>query len=159
MNAGTTPAGPVVRIGFAFTGLVAGLAAQLLFLFVNAVVWALWNNPRGGREDAAMLLGVTMIGTVAFSLAGWALVGVPFALAFTARRVARMPWALWFAAGPFLGIIALLLISLLISVLRDSQPGAEALFMLKIFWWQSLIVSTVAFAAYAALLRRRLRRS
>jgi hypothetical protein len=99
-----------------------------------------------------------MIGTVAFGLAAWALVGVPFALAFPARRVARMPWALWFVAGGLLGMIASLLVSLLIS-LRDSQPGDEALLMSKIFWRPSVVASTVACAVYAALLRRRLGRS
>jgi len=105
-----------------------------------------------------MWLGVATIGTVAFSLAGWALLGVPLALAFPAQRVARMPWPLWFVAGPLLGIIALLLISLAIHV-WDSQPGAEAFRMAKIIWPQTVIVSTVAFGVYAVLLRRRLGRS
>jgi hypothetical protein len=157
-NGDTARAGLGARIGFAFAGTAAGVAALVLLLFVTSVVPALWNHPTGDRAEAAGVLGVMVIGSIAFALAGCVLVGVPLALAFPARRVARMPWPLWFVTGPLLGVLALLSVSLLMTA-RDSQPGAQVLLMTKILWQPSVLVSTVAFTVYATLLRRRIGRS
>jgi hypothetical protein len=89
-----------------------------------------------------------------FSILGWALVGLPFALAFPARLLSRARWPLCVLIGAALGPLALLLIFVVIFAMQGrlrefSLAHTEAL------WQFSMLVSTVSFLVYTALLRRR----
>ena len=92
------------------------------------------------------------------SLVGWAIIGVPAALLLPAHFVKGWPWSAVVALGAFLGVPALVLVLLVLDggrlVLdggRSVLAGTGPLFIL------SVLVSTVSFVIYVALLRKQLR--
>ncbi len=137
---------PIKRLAYAFVGLLAGDAILLLFLLQNAI------------RIRADLLALHM-GEPGFSFVGWLFVGLPIALFLPARFIARLPWALRLFAGAALGPLALFLIFMLAS---DSSRAALAhghilpgMFTNTASLWPfSILVSTVSFVLYAALLRK-----
>lgn len=132
-----TRVGPFQRLLFAFIGLLAGVAALLLFM-LQTVQW-----------DMFVLYAL-------FSSVGWALVGLPVILLFPACLLSRLTWPVCLLIGATLGPLALLLI---LAVLYGLQ-GRLSTFSLartETLWPLSILVSTVSFVVYAALLRRRFR--
>lgn len=90
----------------------------------------------------------------AFSVVGWIFVGVPFALAIPARLLSRLAWPFRFLLGAALGPLALLLIFLLLFA-RGGHMGGFSLAHTETLWPFSILVSTVSFLVYVALLRGR----
>ena len=91
-----------------------------------------------------------------FSLTGGVLVGLPIALAFPARVLSRFAWPLYLIIGATLGPLALLLIFVVMFGLQG-QLRAFSLAHTETFWPLAILVSTVSFAVYTALLRWRFR--
>ena len=89
-----------------------------------------------------------------FSVAGWVLVGVPIALVLRRRLLSRLAWPLQMAIGIALGPLALLLIFIGLFAMQG-RVGAFSLAHTETLWPISILVSTVSFLVYAALLRRR----
>jgi hypothetical protein len=85
------------RFLFAFFGLLEGDAALLL-----------WLLP--GVRDAGVLI---LYGI--FSFVGWALIGLPFALAVSPRFLCRLYWAPRLLIGASLGPLALLAIFVMLE--------------------------------------------
>ena len=151
-------AGPFQRSLFAFIGLLAGNAALLLYLLQNAVrlraylLKAHMGEPAHQIPQAWSMFIIYAI----FSLAGWALIGLPFALAFPARVLSRLAWPLCLLIGAALGPLALVLIFVVMFGLQGHLSNFS-LAHTEGLWPLSVLVSTVSFGAYAALLRRRFR--
>ncbi len=146
---------------YAFVGLLAGDAILLLFLLQNAIriradLLALHMGEPGRQIPQAIEIFVLY---ARFSFVGWLFVGLPIALFLPARFIARLPWALRLFAGAALGPLALFLIFMLAS---DSSRAALAhghilpgMFTNTASLWPfSILVSTVSFVLYAALLRK-----
>jgi hypothetical protein len=115
-----------------------------------ALLKARIGDPAGALRQACDMFIVYAI----FSFLGWVLVGLPIALAFPARLLSRLPWPLWLLIGAALGPLALLLIFVVIAGLQG-QLGTFNLAHTESLWPLSILVSTVSFVAYAALLRWR----
>lgn len=158
--AGDGELGPFRRLLFAAIGLIAGNAALLIFLLYNAlrVRAALLKIHMGQPHLELPRAWDVFVLYAIISIVGWALVGLPFALAFPARLLSRIPWPLGLFIGAILGPLALLLIFVVLAAMQGS-PGTFSLAHTGSLWPFSILVSTVAFLVYAALLRRRLRRS
>jgi hypothetical protein len=88
-----------------------------------------------------------------FSLVGWVLIGVPIALLLPVRSVIRWPWPFLIALGGCLGPPAMLIVLQMLGGGRIVLAGTGPLFIL------SILVSTISFAVYVALLRNQLRGS
>jgi hypothetical protein len=129
--------GPFRRILFAAIGLLAGDAALLLILSPSFVI-------------ASGVFWVYVI----VSAVGWTLIGLPFALLVPARVVSHLPWPLRILAGVVLGPLALLLMVVLLLA-KQGRLREFSLAHSESLWPMSILVSTVAFLVYAALLRRR----
>jgi hypothetical protein len=139
---------------FAAIGLVAGNAALLIFLLCNALrlrsmlLSAHAGEPYGALTQAwEIFLLYAMV-----SVFGWILVGVPIAVAIPARLLSRVAWPSRMFIGATLGPLALLLIFI---VLFASQ-GRLSVFSLahtESLWPFSVLVSTISFLVYAALLQ------
>ena len=139
--------GPSQRLLFSAIGLLAGDAALLIFLLLPRV--------QLGPRHLALPWDVLVLYAI-FSIIGWALVGVPVTLAFPAPVLSRTPWPICLLIGAALGPLALLLILLVLGALQ----GALFTFSLDhtaALWPLSILISSVAFLTYAALLARRLR--
>jgi len=152
---------PIKRLAYAFVGLLAGDAILLLFLLQNAIriradLLALHMGEPGRQIPQAIEIFVLY---ARFSFVGWLFVGLPIALFLPARFIARLPWALRLFVGAALGPLALFLIFMLAS---DSNRAALAhghilpgMFTNTASLWPfSILVSTVSFVLYAALLRK-----
>ena len=91
-----------------------------------------------------------------FTLMGWLLAGVPITLAVPASIVERLGWPLRLLIGAAIGPAAVLFVLVLLHFigffLTQGHSGPFSLAYTESFWPFSIIVSTVAFAAYAALL-------
>jgi hypothetical protein len=151
-----TGVGPFRRLLLAFVGLLAGNAALLLFDIQNAVrVRAALLTAHIGAPAAVFPQMWELYFLYAiFSLAGWTLVGLPIALAFPARLLTRLIWPIRLLIGAALGPLALLLIFVLLAG-RLGQFSTLSLAQTESLWPFSILVSTVSFVVYAALLRRR----
>ena len=148
--------GPFQRLLFAAIGLLAGNAALLIYMMYNALrAFAALLMAHMGEPYRQLSTWLQMFLLYAmFSILGWALVGLPFALAFPARLLSRVRWPLCALIGAALGPLALLLIFVVIFAMQGrlrefSLAHTEAL------WQFSMLVSTVSFLVYTALLRRR----
>jgi len=87
-----------------------------------------------------------------FSLVGWLIVGAPVVLLLPVRSITRWPWLLVVTLGACLGPPAMVVILLVLGygvhpLRRDGLP----------FFIFSILVSTVSFTVYVALLRNQLR--
>jgi LytS/YehU family sensor histidine kinase len=146
------------RLTYAFVGLLVGDAALILYMLLNAVwVRAALIAAHSGEPDAQVPVAIQLAMLYAiFSLAGFLVVGVPVALFLPTRFVVRWPWLVTIVAGALLGPPAMLAILAVLgggrvqfSSFRESGP----LFAF------SILVSTVSFGVYAALLRKQLPRT
>ncbi len=154
MNPSPSPVHPKKRLAYGFVGLLAGNAILLLFLLQNAL------RARAGLLAAHMGAPASMI-PVALeqfvlyaiaSLAGWLLIGLPTVLLCPARTITGLSWPLKLLAGAVLGPFALLAVFLLLG--RGHVTFPASFNGTGILWAYSVLVSTVAFVVYAALLRR-----
>jgi hypothetical protein len=152
--------GPLQRLLFAAIGLAAGNAALLVFLIYNA--WrlrAVLLKAHLGQPDVQLPLALEMFLIYAtFSVLGWILVGVPIAVVFPARLLSRVAWPGRMLIGATLGPLAVLLIFVVLFAIQGSL-SAFSLAHTEGLWPFSILVSTVSFLVYAALLRNRLLKS
>jgi hypothetical protein len=151
--------GPFRRLLFTAIGLAAGNAALLVYLICNALRLraALLKAHMGAPDLALSQAYETFLIYGIFSVLGWILVGVPIALAFPARLLSRIAWPGQLLIGATLGPLALLLIFVTLFAIQGSS-GTFSLAHTEGLWPFSILVSTVSFLVYAALLRRRLLR-
>ena len=87
---------PARRLAYAFIGLLVGDTALFLFLLQNAFrlrakLLALHMGEPARQVPYAL---EEFVFYVPFSLVGWLLVGLPFAVFFPARSITRLPWVL-----------------------------------------------------------------
>jgi len=88
-----------------------------------------------------------------FSFVGWLFVGVPTVLLYPARSIVRLSWPLALVVGVALGPLALLMILLLLGHGHIyfspgfAETGTEFAY--------SILISTVSFVVYVALLRKK----
>jgi hypothetical protein len=146
---------PARRLAYAFIGLLAGDTALLLFLLKNAFRADLLASHMGvpAHQLPLALEMFTVYGF--FSFVGWLLVGLPIAIFFPARWIARLPWFLGLLVGAALGPLALLLIFLLLGHGHLEFPGTFK--GTDWLWVYSILVSTFSFVLYVALVKRKSR--
>ena len=151
----------IKRLAYAFVGLLAGDAILLLYLLQNAVrlradLLALhMGEPARQIPQAIQIFALY----ARLSFVGWLFVGLPIALLLPAHFIRRSPWPFTLLLGAALGPLALFLIFVLVS---DSSRAALAhghmipgMFTgTASLWPLSILVSTIAFVVYAALLRK-----
>jgi hypothetical protein len=145
---------PAKRLLFAFIGLITGDAALLLYFLLGALrtrAFLLKVHIGVPGDQVPIALELFLLYS-AFSVLGWILVGVPFALAIPAGLLSRLAWPFRFLLGAALGPLALLLIFLVLFV-RGGQIGGFSLAHTEPLWLFSILVSTVSFWVYVALLR------
>ncbi len=147
---------PFRRLLFAAIGLAAGNTALLLFLVYNAlrVRGALLKAHMGEPYLALPQAWEMFLLYAIFSVLGWLLVGVPIAIGLSPRLLSRVAWPGRMLIGATLGPLALLLIFVVLFVMQG-RLSAFSLAHTETLWPLSVIVSTVSFLVYAALLRRR----
>lgn len=133
--------GPLQRLLLAAIGLLGGDTALLMLL----------SPALSNAWDVLWLY-------VIFSVVGWVLVGLPVALLVPARLVSRISWLRRILIGATLGPLALLVIVVLLLV-KQGRLREFSLANSQTLWPMSILVSTVSFLVYAALLRWRLSRS
>ena len=133
------------RLGYALVGFVAGDAALLLYMLLNAFwVRSELLAVHMGEPYAQIPAAIQLFTLYApFSFAGFLFVGVPVVLLFPVRPMIRWPWFLVVTVGALLGPLALVIILLLLR----ARFEAWLIFL-------SIVASTVAFMVYVALLRR-----
>ena len=157
---GSGGVGPFRRLLFAVIGLAAGNAALLVFLIYNALrLRSALLKAHMGEPDLALpqAWGIFLIYGIS-SVLGWILVGVPIALAIPARILSRVAWPGRMLIGATLGPLALLLIFVILDAIQGSL-NKFSLAHTEGLWPFSILVSTVSFLVYAALLRKRLLKS
>jgi hypothetical protein len=146
---------PTKRVGYAFVSLLAGQAALMLFLLQNAfraralLLAEHIGQPAGQIPQAFEIFFVYAV----FSFAGWLLVALPTALFFPARSITGLPWTLRLLLGAALGPLALFLIFLLLAHGHLEFPATFR--GMGVEWVYSILVSTVSFLLYGALLGKK----
>jgi hypothetical protein len=148
---------PTRRVAYAFVGLLGGNAAMLLFLLQNAI--------RLRASLLAMHIGEPALQIphaleecafyAPFSFVGWLFVGVPIALLFPARSIKRLSWPVRVIVGAALGPLALFLLFVLLSHGHIDFNDHGTFTGTSWLWAFSILVSTVSFVLYAALLREK----
>jgi hypothetical protein len=140
------------RLTCALIGLLAGDAILLLYLLLTAfLVSAMLLAGHLGEPARQIPLSLEIFVIYAiFSFVGWLVVGLPIVLLFPARSFTSLPWPLLVLLGAALGPPALFAIFVLlahghISSLNFRGTGG--------LWVYSILVSTVSFVVYVALLR------
>jgi len=149
------------RLAYAFVGLLAGDAILFLYLVQNAIRYrADLLASHMGEPGRQIPLAIQIFVLYArLSFVGWLFVGLPIALLLPARFVRRLPWPLSLLLGAALGPLALFLVIVLVSdvsraalahghMLPGMFTGTASL------WPLSILVSTIAFVVYVALLRK-----
>jgi hypothetical protein len=151
----------IKRLAYAFVGLLAGDTILLLYLVQNAIRLRAdlitLHIGEAGRQIPQAIQTFALYARLSF--VGWLFVGLPIALLLPARFIRRLPWPLRLLVGAALGPLALFLIFALVS---DSSLAALAhghmipgMFTgTASVWPLSILVSTVAFVVYIALLRK-----
>jgi hypothetical protein len=144
----------VKRLAYAFVGLVAGDVMLLLYLMQNSLRARAWLiSVHMGEPERQIPIALDLFIVYAmFSFAGWLFVGLPTAVFFPARSIARLSWPLALLAGAVLGPVALVTIFLLHDHghIYLSSNVAESVTP----YAYSSLVSSVCFVVYRALLRR-----
>jgi hypothetical protein len=113
---------------------------------VRALLLASHVGDPAGQVPLALEM-FALYGVCAF--AGWLLVGLPVALFFPARTYTRLTWPLRLMIGAGLGPLAMFIIFFLLA---KGQINSQVFTATGIFWIYSIVVSTVSFAVYVALL-------
>jgi hypothetical protein len=146
------------RLTYAFVGLLAGDIALVLYLVLNAFVaraTLLAAHVGDPERQVSMALQLGTIYVVC-SLVGFLVVGVPVALLVPPRFVAGWPWLVTIVVGALLGPPALCVIFVLGGGSVHLSNSFRETGLLFAF---SILVSTVSFGVYVALLRKQLRRT
>lgn len=153
--------GALDRLLLAAIGLIAGDAGLLLYLLYSALRLRLaLLAAHVGEPYLALPLAWGMFSLYAiFSAVGWLLVGVPIALALPAALLSRMAWPGRLLIGVILGPLALLLIFVMLFAIQGGRMSEFSLAHTESLWPFSVLVSTISFLVYAALVRRRLLKS
>jgi hypothetical protein len=151
----------IKRLAYAFVGLLAGDAILLLYLLQNAIrlradLLALHMGEPGRQIPQAIQIFVLY---ARLSFVGWLFVGLPIALLLPAHFIRRSPWPLTVLLGAALGPLALVLILMLVpdasrSALAHGHMIPGMFTGTASLWPLSILVSTIAFAAYVALLHK-----
>ncbi len=139
---------PAKRLAYTFVGLVAGDVMLLFFLVRHALHATLFAG-----ESARLIADALQMSLLyaAFSILGWVLIGMPTALIFPAGFITRLWWPFALMVGAALGPPVLLLILIVIGrghVYFRNFAETGTLFA------YSILVSTIAFVVYLALLRK-----
>lgn len=140
------------RLACALFGLLAGNAIPFVYFLWSALrVRAEILRLHMGEPDRTVATNLEMFAFYAiFSFIGWMIIGIPVVLFFPARSVTRLSWPLRALVGAALGPLALLLIFILLGRGHIDFSFIGTGFLLC----YSIVVSTVAFLVYAALLHR-----
>ncbi|MGH9498342.1 MAG: hypothetical protein ACRD3L_04310 [Terriglobales bacterium] len=154
MGATFNDASSLKRLAYALLGLVAGDTLLLLYLMQNALrVRSALLGVHMGEPSLTISNAIEHFSLlVIFTFVGWLFVGIPVALLFSARSIARLSWPVALAVGAALGPIALLVILLLLGhghIYFSSgfnEPARQFAYL--------ILISTVAFAVYRALLQK-----
>lgn len=141
------------RLARAFAALLAGDAVLLLLVLCNAIrVRAALTASHMGNPGAEIPLALQMFAVYAvFSFVGWLVVGLPIA-GLPAYVLARLEWPVCLFLGAALGPLALLIVFFLLA--RGHLIWPASFRDTGMFWVCTIVVSTVAFPVYVALLRR-----
>ena len=150
---------PMKRLAYAFLGLLAGDAILLLYLLQNAIrIRADYLAVHMGEPERQIPQALQIFDLYArLSFVGWLFVGLPIALFLPPQLIRRLPWPLRPFVGAALGPVALFLIFILVPdasrtalmhghMLPGIFRGTASL------WPLSILVSTVSFVLYVALL-------
>ena len=149
----------IKRLLYGFVGLLAGDAVLLLYLLQNAIrlrahLLAL-HMGEPARQIPQAIHAFALYARLSF--VGWLFVGLPVAVFLPTHFIKRLSWPLRLLVGAALGPLALFSILVLVSdpsraalvrghVLPGMFTGTASL------WPLSILVSTVAFVVYLALL-------
>ena len=142
---------PAKRLLYSLVGLLAG-DLILLFLLLQHALHAtiLAGEPARRLPDAVE----TFILYAIFSFVGWMLVGLPATLLFPARAITLLSWPRALIVGATVGPIALLIIFVLLS---RSHIYFRNLAEISTLFAYTILVSTVSFTVYLALLRKEMK--
>jgi hypothetical protein len=142
---------PAKRLAYALVGLLAGDVMLLFFLLQHALhATLLAGEPARMIPDALQMFVLYAI----FSFVGWLLIGLPTALIIPAGSITRLSWPFALILGAVLGPPALLVIFLLLGrghIYFRNFAEISTLFA------YSILVSSVAFMVYLALLRKEMK--
>jgi hypothetical protein len=139
------------RLLYGLVGLLAGDLILLFFLLQHALhATILAGEPARTLPDAVD----TFILYAIFSFVGWILVGLPATLLFSARSITRLTWPRALIVGATVGPIALLVIFALLSRSHIYFRNFAEISTLLAY---TILVSTVSFMVYLALLRKEMR--
>lgn len=142
---------PAKRLLYALVGLLAGDLILLFFLLQRALhATILAGETARTLPDAVE----TFILYAIFSFAGWMLVGLPATLLFPARSITRLSWPRALMVGVTVGLIALLVIFALLS---RSHIYFRNFAEISTLFGYTILVSTVSFMVYLALLRKEMK--
>ena len=139
---------PAKRLAYTFVGLLAGDVMLLFFLLRHALHATLFAGEPPRLVGDALELFVLY---AAFSLLGWVLIGLPTALIFPASSITRLTWPFALIVGAALGPPALLVIFILF---RHAHVYFHNAAETGTLFGYSMLVSTIAFVVYLALLRK-----
>jgi len=147
------------RLTYAFVSILSGDAALVIYMLANAFwVRATYLAAHVG-EPETLVSGALQVGAlyVVCSLIGFLVVGIPVALLLPARFIAGWPWLVTIAVGALLGPPALFAV---LAVLGGGSVHLSSDFReTGLLFALSMLVSTVSFGVYVALLRKHLRRT
>lgn len=144
---------PIRRLAYALVGLLAGNAILLLFLLQNAFrLRAMLLAAHMGEPARQIPVALQMFVLYAiFAFVGWLLVGLPTALLVPARSFTCLSWPLRVFVGAALGPLALFAIFVLLT---HGHINSRAFKGTGGLWAYSILVSTVSFVVYVALLAK-----
>jgi hypothetical protein len=141
------------RVAYAFVGLLGGNSALLLFLLQNAMrlrssLFGMHMGEPARQIPIALQLFVLY---ARLSFVGWLFVGFPIALLLPARSITGLWWPLRVLVGAALGPLALLVIFVLLG---HGHVSSTSFTNTRVLWAYSILVSTVSFVLYIALLHK-----
>ena len=142
---------PAKRLLYALVGLLAGDLMLLFFLLQHALhATILAGEPASTIPDTVQTFMLYAI----FSFVGWILVGLPATLLFPARSITALSWPRALIVGATVGPLALLVIFALLS---RSHIYFRNLAEISTLFVYTILVSTVSFTVYLALLRKEMK--
>ena len=142
---------PAKRLAYALVGLLAGDLMLFFFLLQHALhATMLAGEPAHLISDAVQMFILYAI----FSFVGWLFVGMPTALLFPTISITRLSWPLALLVGLVLGLPALFVI---FALLGSSHIYFYNFAEVGTLLAYSILVSTVSFVVYLALLRKEMK--
>lgn len=140
---------------YAFVGLLGSNAVLLVILLINAMrIRAELLALHAGQPGQQLGLALQMFSIYGFlSLVGWLMVGLPIAMLLPVESLSRLPFPLKLLISLASGPVALFLIFVILS--RGHLYFPESFTNTGWLWILSIIMSTVAFWLYVALLRKK----